>query len=150
MARIGPLHRRISATWTYALVGGIASLPFTIGVNWESGMSSEFSLSMVFYGGMLAGYLAGAAATETSSSSVGFRAGVVGGLPGLWLVGELLVAALTWASPLWFRVAAVSLLGGGFTALMLGFAGLVGLVGAKLGGWLAAKTGAQRLPVIGS
>jgi hypothetical protein len=113
-------------------------------------MSSEFSLSMVFYGGMLAGYLAGAAATETSSSSVGFRAGVVGGLPGLWLVGELLVAALTWASPLWFRVAAVSLLGGGFTALMLGFAGLVGLVGAKLGGWLAAKTGAQRLPVIGS
>ena len=148
MARIGPLHLRVTETWKYALIGGVASLPFTIGLYWQSGMGSEFSLNMVFFGGLFAGYLASAAATETEASSVGFRAGVLGGLPGLWLLVDLLKAAIAWGSPLWFRVVVVSLLAVGFTAVLLGFAGLVGLLGAKVGGWLARKTGTQRTPPV--
>jgi hypothetical protein len=140
----------VTETWKYALIGGIASLLLTIGLYWPSGMDSEFSLNMVFWGGLFAGYLASTAATETDASSVGFRAGVVGGLPGLWLLIDLLEAAIAWDSPLWFRVVAVSLLVVGFTAVLLGFAGLVGLIGAKVGDWLAKKTGAKRTPPVGN
>ena len=140
----------MTETWKYALIGGIASLPLTIGLYWQSGMSSEFSLNMVFWGGLIAGYLASTAATETNSSSAGFRAGVVGGLPGLWQVVGLIEAAITWSSPLWFRVGAVLMLAIGFTTVLLGFAGIVGLLGAKAGGWLAKKTGALRTPAVGN
>ena len=150
MVRIGPLHLRMTETWKYALIGGLASLPFTMGLYWLSGMGSELSLNMVFFGGLLAGYLTRSAATETDASSVGFRAGVIGGLPGLWLLVDLLEAAITWGSPLWFRVGAVSMLAVGFTTVLLGFAGFVGLLGAKVGGWLAKKTGAQRTPLVGN
>jgi hypothetical protein len=140
----------VTETWKYALIGGIASIPPTIGLYWQSGMGSEFSLNTVFFGGLFAGYLASTAATETDGSSVGFRAGVVGGLPGLWLLVDLLEAAITWGSPFWFRVVAVSMLAVGFTIVLLGVAGLVGLLGAKVGGWLAKKTGTQRTPSVGN
>jgi hypothetical protein len=140
----------MTETWKYALIGGIASLPLTIGLYWQSGMGDELSVNMVFFGGLLAGYLASTAATETDGASVGFRAGVVGSLPGLWLVVDLLEAAIAWSSPLWFRVVAVSVLTVGFTIVLLVFAGLVGLLGAKVSGWLAKKTGAQRTPPVGN
>jgi hypothetical protein len=140
----------VTETWKYALVGGIASIPLTIGLYWQSGMGSEFSLNMVFFGGLFAGYLVSAAATETDGSSVGFRAGVVGGLPGLWLLVDLLEAAVAWSSPLWFRVVATSTLAVGFATILLAFAGFVGFLGAKVGGWLARKTGAQRTPSLGN
>jgi len=140
----------MTETWKYALIGGIVSLPLTIGLYWLSGMGSEVSLNMVFWGGLLAGYLASAAATETDASSVGFRAGVVGGLPGLWLIVDLLEAAIAWGSPLWFRIVAVSMLAVGFTTVLLGFSGFVGLLGAKVGGWLAKKIGTQRTPSVGN
>jgi hypothetical protein len=38
----------------------------------------------------------------------------------------------------------------GFTIVLLGVAGLVGLLGAKVGGWLAKKTGTQRTPSVGN
>lgn len=150
MVRIGPLHLRTDETWKYALIGGIASLPLTIGLYWQSGMGSEFSLNMVLFGGLFAGYLARTAATKIDISSVGFRAGVVGGLPGLWLIIDLLEAAIAWGRPLWFRVVAVSMVAVGFTTVLLGFAGIVGFLGAKIGGWLAEKTGAQRTPPAGN
>lgn len=150
VVRTGPPHRLATGTWTYALVGGVASLPLSVGLYWQSGMGSEFSLDGVFFGGLLAGYLALTAATDVDASSVGVRAGVVGGLPGLWLLVDLLEAALTWGSPLWFRVVAVSTLAVGFTTVLLGVAGVVGLLGAKVGGWLARTTGAQRTPPVGN
>jgi len=143
VVQIGPLPR-VTETWKYALIGGLASLPFTISLYWLSGMGDEFSLNIVFFGGLLAGYLAKAAATDTDGSSVGFRAGVVGGLPGLWQVVDLLKSAITLPNPLWFRIVAVSMLIVAFTTILLGFAGIVGLLGAKVGGWLAKKTGTQR------
>ncbi|MFC6977143.1 hypothetical protein ACFQL1_24265 [Halomicroarcula sp. GCM10025709] len=69
-------------------------------------------------------------------------------MPGLWLLVDLLEAAITWGSPLWFRVVTVSMLAVGFTIVLLGFAGFVGLLGSKVGGWLATKTGARRTPSV--
>jgi uncharacterized membrane protein YeaQ/YmgE (transglycosylase-associated protein family) len=140
----------VTETWKYALIGGIASLPLTIGLYWQSGMRDELSLNMVFFGGVLAGYLASTAATETDGASVGFRAGAVGSLPGLWLVVDLLKAGVAWFSPLWFRVVAVSVLTVGFSIVLLVFAGLVGLLGAKVGGWLAKKAGTQQTSPTGN
>jgi hypothetical protein len=143
-------HRlRISETWKYALIGGLLSLPLTIGLYWQSGMSDELSLNMVFIGGVLAGYLARSAATRTDVATAGVRAGLVGSLPGLWFVATLLEAAIWWSSPLWFRVVAVSVLLFGFTSMLLVVSGLVGLLGAKVGGWVVVKTGAERTPPVG-
>jgi cell shape-determining protein MreD len=145
MVQIGP-SLRVSERWTYALIGGIVSVPFTIGLYWLSGTGSEFSLNMVFFGGILAGYLASAPSPETDCTSVGFRAGAIGGLPGLWLLVDLVEAAIVW-SPLWFRIVVVSMLTIVFTTLLLGLSGLVGLLGGKVGGWLATKTGRRRAPI---
>lgn len=112
-------------------------------------MSDELSLNMVFIGGMLAGYLARTAGSRTDVATVGVRAGVVGSLPGLWLVATLLEAAIGWSSPLWFRIVAVSVLLVGFTSMLLVFAALVGLLGTKVGGWVAGKTGSERTPSVG-
>ncbi|KPN28909.1 hypothetical protein SY89_03143 [Halolamina pelagica] len=150
MVQNGPSSLHVTETWTYALIGGIASLPFTVGSYWLSGMGSEISLNMVFFGGLVAGYLASAAATEPDVSHVGFRAGVIGGLPGLWLLVDLFVAAITWGSPLWFRFVAIPLLAVGFTIALLGFAGIVGFLGSKVGGWLATKTGGKRPAAVGN
>lgn len=150
MVQIGPLPLQVTETWKYALTGGIASLPLTIGLYWQSGLGDEFSLNMVFFGGAIAGFLASAAVSETDCTSVGFRAGVIGGLPGLWLLVDLAEAAITWGSPIWFRIVAVSLLAVGFTTILLAFAGVVGLLGAKVGGWLATKVGTQRIPLVGN
>jgi hypothetical protein len=141
---------RITDTWKYALVGGIVSLPLTLWQYWQSGLGSEFSLDMVFVGGLTAGYLAARAPTETSTGSVGLRAGVIGALPGLSLVGDLLHAAVGWASPLWFRAVAVVLLAGGVSLVLFAFGGLVGAVGAKIGGWVAVKAGTNRTPPVGN
>lgn len=92
---------RASATWTYALVGGIASIPFTVGRCWLSGAGSRFSLNAVSFGGLLAGSLASAVATETDGSGVGFRAGVVDGPPGVWLLVDVLGAATVLPGPLY-------------------------------------------------
>ena len=138
----------MSDTWRYALVGGVASIPLSLWLYWESGVGDTFSLIIVFVGGVLAGYLASRAPTELHGRTVGFRAGVIGSLPVLWLVGEVVIAASAWASPLWFRVAAVVLLVGGLTLVLFAFGGLIGAIGATFGGWLANKTGAgQASPV---
>jgi hypothetical protein len=152
MARTGPLPA-VSNTWKYALIGGLVSLPLTIWSHWsrwQSGIGDEFSLNMVFVGGLVAGYLVTRAPIETPQRSVGFRAGVIGALPGLWLDVNLIHAAINWGSPLWFRIVAVVGLGGAVSIILLAFGGLVGAIGAKIGGWLARKTGANRTPPVGN
>lgn len=41
MAPFGPL--RLSPTWKYALVGGLVSIPLSLGHYWLSGMGENFS-----------------------------------------------------------------------------------------------------------
>lgn len=141
-------HCRLSDTWRYALLGGLSSIPLTLGLYWLSGMGNELSFNMIFFGGLLAGYLAKTGPTEIDSSAVGLRAGVVGSLPGLWLLAELVWVATTLTGPLWFRVVGVGFVTVTFILLTVGLAALVGLLGAMVGRWLAEKIGHQLTPLI--
>lgn len=140
MARIESLPAASSDTWRFALLGGLASLPFTTASYWQTG--SELSLSPVFFGGLLAAYLA--RRKHGTAKGVGLRAGLIGGLPGLWVLYDVLVAATALSGPPWFMAAGVVM-----TALFLmtvavlafGLSALVGAVGGRVGGWLAGETG---------
>lgn len=140
-----PLPLRTNDTWTYALLGGLASVPLTVGLYWLSGAGSEFSLNAVFLGGLLAGYLVTRATTDTDPGGVGVRAGVVGGVPAVvWGVSEVSRSAAAVAGPVPFRVAAVATVLLTITTVVLALAGVVGLVGATVGGWLAGWIDARR------
>lgn len=134
-------------TWKYALIGGLASIPLTVGFYWQSGMENEMSLNMVFFGGLLAGYLATGQLTD--GKSVGFRTGVVGGLPVLWIWFDLLRAATGPIGPVGFRMGAV-MMAIAFAIFSLFLSGIIGLLGAKVGRWIAVKTGQQRMYITGN
>lgn len=127
-----------SEAWTYGLLGGVVSMPLTVGAYWLSGMGNDFSLNLVFVGGLLAGYLVEARDVAADSDAAGLRAGVVGALPGVvWLVSDRLLPVR----------GADATLPGGFEAAIsalavlfgLGFGAVVGLLGGAIGGWLARK-----------
>ena len=130
-------HReRLSPTWRLAILGGCASIPLTLWTYWRSGMGGEMSLSAVVVGGLLAGYLA--AGREIDVGPVGFRAGLVGALPGLWIVSKVVLAAFGPVEPAWFRgvwmLVAVALM-----AFSFFLSAVTAVLGAKVGGWLAGK-----------
>lgn len=101
MSPIDSLHDRPGATWTCALVGGVASLPLTLGLYWSSGAGNEFSLNAVVLGGLLAGYLATGRGADATVA--GGRAGLIGGLPAVWVLAGDVVPALAASGPAWFR-----------------------------------------------
>jgi hypothetical protein len=125
-----------SGPWTYALLGGGVALPVVVFSYWQTG--SELSLTPVFFGGILAGYLA--TRRTGTCDGVGSRVGVVGGLSVVWPLADL-VAASSWLSgPTWFVWSASALTVGmtvSFGVLVLGFAAVLGAAGARVGGWLA-------------
>jgi hypothetical protein len=143
MPEINP--RNATQTWKYALIGGLASIPLTAGLHWLSGIENDMFVNMIIFGGLLAGFLA--EVRQIDGKSVGFRAGVVGGLPILWFVFEALRFVVTGpAGPIRFRIGAVVMIVG-FTIASLFLSGGVGFVGAKIGRWLAKKTDTQRPPI---
>lgn len=148
MPKIGVLQRYGSSTWRCALVGGITSIPLTVGLYWLSGMGNELSLNMVFFGGLIAGFLAKTRRTDANASAAGIRAGIVGVVPGLWFLVDVSEAATALSGPLWFRSAAIILVAGTIVVVLFGLGALVGLLGAKVGGWLAGKDRLQRLPFV--
>lgn len=134
--------------WKYALIGGLTSVPLTFGLYWLSGMGSEFSMNMVFFGGVLAGYLA--KRNSAQARSAGIRAGVIGGLPiVVWALATLLGISdgsmMVWSAPL---PEAVFLIFVGL--VLLGISAIAGVLGGILGGWLSKKIGPRRTPGIGS
>ena len=122
--------------WTDALRGGGVALPVGVFTYWQTG--SELSLAPVFFGGILAGYVA--TRRTGACDGVGSRAGVVGGLSVVWPLAEL-VAASSWLSgPTWFVWSGTALTVGmavSFGVLVLGLAAVLGAAGARVGGWLA-------------
>jgi len=129
-----PLHQ-ISQQWQYALIFGVLALPFTALSYWQTG--SELSLSPVFLGSVLAGYLT--TRRTGTGRGVGARVGLVGGLPVLWVLFDLLQAASALAGPSWF-VASVTLLTVGVTiGFGFGLAAFIGEIGGRIGGWVASK-----------
>lgn len=137
MTGSGGLEPRLDGTWKIALIGGLASLPLTVWLYWRSGFGNHLSLNMVFVGGLLSGYLA--YGTTATPESAGFRAGVIGATPGLWIVFQSLGVIANLGDPVWFTALATVLLSVGFPLLLFGFSGVVGLLGAKVGHWIAAK-----------
>jgi uncharacterized membrane protein YeaQ/YmgE (transglycosylase-associated protein family) len=133
--------------WRHALVGGLASVPVTTLLYWQS--TNELGLGPVFLGGLVAGYLHG----STGSRRVGARAGIVGALPALLLFGEVLSMLPGLSGPPWFLAAGGAMVVAGgvaFVALAAALSALVGVVGASVGGWLAGRTGRRRPPAAGS
>lgn len=141
MSPIDSLHDRLGATWTYALVGGVASAPLTLGLYWSAGAGNEFSLNAVFLGGLLAGALA--ESTPADASSAGVRAGLIGSLGVLPGVAWSLSGALGASGREWFEAASVALALGA-VAVAVVFAGVVGLFGGIVGGWLVEKWNRRR------
>lgn len=145
MSRIGPSLDSLGDRWRYALLGGLLSVPFTTASYWQTG--SKLSLSPVLFGSLLAGYLA--KRKTASAGGVGARAGVIGGLPALWLLADIVAATSGLGGPAWFVAAGtVFVVGAGiaFTILGLGLAALVGTVGARIGAWVAESTGPRQPP----
>ena len=145
MAWTGPLADRLSETWRYALLGGLLALPFTTLSYARTG--DEVALGAVFWGGLLAGYLA--KRRGLTGTPVGSRAGVVGGLPALWMVGDIVPYLVGLGGPAWFRAVQLALVLL-MVPVFVGLSALVGGLGGRLGGWLAESGGHPRKPVSGS
>jgi len=130
----------------YALLGGVVSMPVTVVLYWSSGGGSEFVLDAVLLAGLLAGFLA--ARRGVDADAVGVRAGVVGGVPGVvWLLPKVLDLAAGLSGPTWFEAVGVALVVGttvGLIALVFAFSALLGLVGARVGGWATRRAGLSK------
>jgi hypothetical protein len=149
MPGTGPPPQHGTTRWKYALVGGVLSLPFTTLSYWQTG--SELSLGAVLFGGILAGYLVERAGGE--HSGVGTRVGVVGGLPVLWVLFDVLAATSGLGGPAWFVTSATLLtIGFSIVVAVLGFgiAALVGELGVRVGSWLAGRLPGRSTPVANS
>ncbi|WP_435348560.1 DUF5518 domain-containing protein [Haloarchaeobius sp. HRN-SO-5] len=128
--------RSTNDKWKYALVGGLASIPFTATSYWQSG--SEISLTPVLFGGLLAGYLAKRRVGD--GRGVGARTGLLGGLPVLWMLIDILPVVIGMPNPRWFTVVGVGV-AFGITLVGFGLAALIGELGGRIGGWLADRGG---------
>lgn len=126
--------------WRYALLGGLASIPFTVVVYLTS--ANRVTLVPVFFGGALAGYLVDG--DRETLRWVGLRAGAIGALPATVVLVEMTSAATALGGPVWLRTTGLGLvLGTAVTLLALaaGLGALVGFLGARAGAWLTRKTG---------
>lgn len=82
--RIDYLDPRVNETMRYALIGGLISILSTIALYRLSGLGNRFVFNGVFVGGLVAGWLADGSVATVGRS--GFLAGVIGGLPGPWML----------------------------------------------------------------
>jgi len=138
-----PFHQ-ISQQWQYALICGMLTFPFTALSYWQTG--SELSLSPVFVGGILAGYLT--TRHTGTGRGVGARVGLVGGLPVLWVLFDLLKAASALAGPSWFVTSATLLTVGVTIGFGFGLAAFIGEIGGKIGSWVASKRPGHSTPTV--
>jgi hypothetical protein len=134
VVRIGPLQ--LTETWTYALVGGLLALPFTALEVWRS--PENITLGAVLVGSVFAGYMI--KPRGGNSTATGLRAALIGGIPALWALNELLWTITNVPNPPWFQGVSV--------AMALAFGGLVlvvvavsGALAGRFGGWLAERRG---------
>ena len=138
------LRSAVTPTWRYALLAGLAALPFVGYSYWQSGGTADVSILVLT--ALVAGYLAKRRGLE--STAVGVRAGLVVSPVVLWQAAELVPTVLGFDQPVW--VDGVMLVAiGVFTPLLVLVVALVGGLGARLGGWLAERNGHPRGAVAG-
>ncbi|MBX0286435.1 DUF5518 domain-containing protein [Haloarcula salinisoli] len=129
------LHTKPSPTWRYALLAGLPAAPGAIWHYVQSGSDIEFSGIVVFT--VLAGYLAKTSGLD--ATPVGLRAGIVAAVPvTLWVLADAGRSISGFHQPGWMTVAQV------FVLLVLAGVSLVGgalsgMIGARIGGWLAER-----------
>lgn len=136
------LSFKLSPEWMYALIGGLASLPFAI--TSYSVVDNEISLSPVI-AGLIAGYLAQRRLGKRDI--VGLRAGLVAALPSIYILSNALIATSELTGPNWFVVSGTTVAVGFFALvaiLVFGLSAVVGKLGAWCGGWLAERSSTSR------
>ena len=134
MVRIGPLQ--LTETWEYALIGGLLALPFTALDVWRS--PENVTLGAVVVGSVFAGYLI--KRRSGNSTATGLRAALIGGIPALGALNELLWSVTNIPNPPWFRAVSVAVTLA-FGGLILAVLAVSGALAGRFGGWLAERSG---------
>lgn len=131
VSRNGLRPQNTTRAWKYAVVGGLASIPLTVGAFWLAGGGGRFPLLVVFFGGLVAGLF-----DRDVSARAGIGAGVIGGLPGLgWILPAMRSTASDFATA-WSLPPVEPVLLALFGVIVLVIAGVIGLIGGVAGGWL--------------
>lgn len=133
----------------YGLIGGLASIPFSLGLYWQSGMGTQFTANMVVLGGVLAGFLAKRGSARASNA--GICAGVIGGIPILIWNQALLLGIPDGFVRVWWSAPVLEVLFSLTVVLaFLLFFMIAGLIGGLLGGWLLKKVDRRRTRSVGT
>lgn len=119
--------------WGYAIIVGLASVPFTIVLYWQSYPNFRHHIFPVFFAGLLVGCLANRRGIE--AGRIGKRTGLVAALPVLWPFFDLLVFISGLSQPRGFEIMAVVFI----SAVVIGMSVLAGMVGSLLGNWSTEK-----------
>lgn len=76
---VPPLRvRALPASWRFALIGALISLPITAVINWLPNSESTIGAGIMIVGGFIAGIIA--AIRSTAPGAAGLRAGFLGGV----------------------------------------------------------------------
>ncbi|GAA0677538.1 DUF5518 domain-containing protein [Natronoarchaeum mannanilyticum] len=118
----------LSATWRFALVGAIASLPVTAVLNLLPDSEATVGGGVMIFGAFIGGAIA--AVRSSDPDDVGIRAGFVGAILGLLVFLLTEGTTVTWGLP----KAVFFVFGGG---LMVFVASLFGMGFGRVGGWTA-------------
>jgi Family of unknown function (DUF5518) len=128
---------KTSSEWKYALIGGLISIPLTVGYHWFF-EPEIYSLIMATTGGVIAGYLAKRNGLRIYRTGVGV--GTLGAIPALVMAfSPLSDIATKWlgSGAVVFMVIVVPLV----VLAILAIGAVLGFIGGAIGGWLATKFG---------
>lgn len=126
--------------WKYSFVGGVMSIPLTIGYNWYFELG-YYSFVMVIIGGMIAGYLAKRNSLREYYAGIG--AGVIGSLPGFMLAFRPLYnLASEWTAS--GAVILTTIVVPLVVLFLFAIGAMLGFIGGGVGGWIATKFNGRR------
>jgi hypothetical protein len=89
-------------------------------------------------GSVFAGYLI--KRRSGNSTATGLRAALIGGIPAIWALNELLSTVTNIPNPPWFRAFSV-VVTLAFGGLLLAVITISGALAGRFGGWLAVRSG---------
>ena len=122
--------------WTYALIGGLLALPLTALDVWRS--PENIALGAVVVGSVSTGYLI--KRRGGNSTATGLRTALIGMIPALWALKELLWTVTGIPNPPWFRAVSIAV-ALAFGGLLLAVMAISGALAGRFGGWLAEQSG---------